>query len=119
MRFNLSGLLRPIRLAIAAVFCAVLMLSFALPAYSANPPASNPREGEANLLTIEKKSQEAVLSNPYDLNKQIKETNPGLNEVQGTADIEKMKRPGNTSEDVKSVEGIIGKTLEKVAGDNN
>ena len=117
MRFNLSGLLRPIRAAIAAVFCAVLMLSLALPAYSANPPASDPLSGEANLLGIERKSQEAVMSNPYDINKQIQETNPGLNLDQGAADIDKMKRPDNTTPGVESVEGIIGRTLEKVTGD--
>ena len=118
MRFNLSGLLRPIRVAIAVCVCAVLILSLALPAYSANPPASDLHSGEANLLEIEKKSQEAVLSNPYDINKQIEETNPGLNVDQGTADIDKMKRPGNTREGVQSVEGIIRKTLEKVTGDD-
>lgn len=119
MRFNLSALLRPIRLFIAVCFCGVLMLSFALPALSANPPASDPRSGEANLLEIERKAQEAVLASPYDIQKQVDETNPGLNVDQGSADIEQMKRPGNTRPGVKSVEGIIGKTLEKVAGNDD
>ncbi len=109
----MSALLRPIRFLIAACFSVLLLFSYTLPAYSANP--SSPTGGEANLLDIERKSQEAVLSDPYDINKQIEETNPGLNEVQGTADIDKMKRPDNTK-GVESVEEKIGKALEKVEG---
>lgn len=117
IRFNNSALLRPVRLLLTVCVCAVLLMSYASPAYSANTNTSSPTGGEANLLDIERKSQEAVLSNPYDLKKQIEETNPGLNEVQGTADIEEMKRPENTK-GVESVEEIIGKSLEKVGGND-
>ena len=113
---SISTLLRPFRFLIAFCFCALLLFSYALPAYSANTNSSDVRSGEANLLDIERKSQEAVLSDPYDMDKQVKETKSGgLNEVQGTADIDKMKRPENTK-NVESVEDIIGKTLEKVEG---
>ncbi|MFB2967522.1 low temperature-induced protein [Aerosakkonema sp. BLCC-F183] len=115
IRFNFSALLRPIRVLLAVCVCAVILMSYAMPAYSASTNTSRPTDGEANLLDIERKSQEAVLSNPYGMKKQIKETNPGLNEVQGTADIDKMKRPENTK-GVESVEEIIGKSLEKAAG---
>jgi len=115
IRFNISALLRPFRLLLTAFVCAVLLMSYATPAYSASTNTSSPTQGEANLLEIEKKSQEAVLSNPYDLKQQVEKTNPGLNAVQGTADIEKMKRPGNTK-GVESVEQIIGNSLEKVKG---
>lgn len=117
INFNLSSLLRRVRFFVAACVCALLVMSYALPAYSAT---SKPTEGEANLLEIEGKSQDAIAGkNPADfgLHKQIKETNPGLNEIQGTADADKMKRPSNTSDNTKSVEQIIGNTLEKVTGE--
>lgn len=117
IRFNISALLRPVRFLLSLCVCAVLLMSYATPAYSASTNTSSPTEGEANLLGIEKKSQEAVLSKPFDLKKQTEETNPGLNEVQGTADIDKMKRPGNTK-GVQSVEEIIGNSLEKVKSDD-
>lgn len=115
--FNLSNLLRRVRFLVAACVCAFLLMSYALPAYSAT---SQPTEGEANLLEIEGKSQDAISTkNPGDfgLHKQIKETNPGLNEIQGSADADKMKRPDNTSSSSKSVEQIIGNTLEKATGE--
>ncbi|MGA9379366.1 MAG: low temperature-induced protein [Phormidium sp.] len=117
INFNLSHLLRRVRFLVAACVCVLLVMSYTLPAYSAT---SKPTEGEANLLEIERKSQESVSGkDPEDfgLHKQVKETNPGLNEIQGTADADKMKRPDNTSSNTKSVEQIIGKTLEKVTGE--
>ncbi|MFB2936756.1 low temperature-induced protein [Aerosakkonemataceae cyanobacterium BLCC-F154] len=117
INFNLANLLRRVRFFVAACVCALLLVAYASPAYSAT---SNPREGEANLLEIEGKSQDAISTkNPSDfgLHKQVKETNPGLNEIQGTADADKMKRPENTARNTKSVEQIIGNTLEKATGE--
>ena len=117
INFNFANLLRRVRFLVAACVCAFLLVSYTLPAYSAT---SNPRDGEANLLEIEGKSQDAISSkdpSDFGLHKQIKETNPGLNEIQGTADADKMKRPDNTSNNTKSVEQIIGNTLEKATGE--
>ncbi|MBD1933701.1 MULTISPECIES: low temperature-induced protein [Cyanophyceae] len=124
IRFNLSAWVRPVRLVIAAVACAFLVFSYATPAFSAsknNPPTgisgtqSKPSDGEANLLDIELKSQEAVLSKPYSLEETQKEASKGLNEIQGDSDIENMKRPENT-QGVDSIEQKIEKALEAVTG---
>jgi hypothetical protein len=118
INFNFSNLLRRVRFLVAAGVCALLVMSYTMPAYSAT---SNPTQGEANLLEIEGKSQDSISGkNPSDfgLHKQVKETNPGLNEIQGTADADKMKHPENTSSNTKSVEQIIGNTLEKVTGED-
>ena len=115
IHFNLSGLMRPVRFLIAGFICALLLFSNALPAFSAT---SKPTEGEANLTEIERKSQEAVAGkSPYDfdINKQQEETHPGLNEIQGTADIDKMKRPENT-QGVKSIEEKVEDALEGITG---
>lgn len=116
VRFNLSALMRRLRFIVAAFVCALVFISYALPAYSAT--TSRPTEGEANLLDIERKAQEAVLANPsdFDMKKQQEETsNGGLNEIQGTADFDKMKRPDN-SQNASSVEEKIKDTLEGIAG---
>lgn len=117
--FNISGLFRRVRLLAAACLCALVLVSYALPAYSAT---SSTTSGETNLLDIEGKSQEAISGkkpSDFDIKKQQDETHPGLNEIQGTADADKMKRPENTSSGTKSVEEIIGKTLKKATGDND
>lgn len=111
LSFNLSALLRPVRLLLATCVCALLVFSQVLPAYSS--PNSNPTSGEANLLDIERKSQEAVLADPYSREKTQTEANKGLNEIQGDSDINKMKRPENTR-GAKSVEQKIETALEKI-----
>lgn len=126
IRFNLSAWVRPVRLVIAAVACAFLVFSYATPAFSATKNSSptgisgaqsKPSDGEANLLDIELKSQEAVLSKPYSLEETQKEATKGLNEIQGDSDIENMRRPDNTP-GVDSIEQKIEKALEAVTGKN-
>lgn len=112
IRLNLSALIRPLRVVVAACVCAFLLFTAAAPAYSAN--ASHPKSGEANLLDIERKSQEAVLEDPYNLKETQKEANKGLNEIQGDSDFNQMKRPENSTG--QSIEGKIEKALEKVTG---
>lgn len=113
IRFNLPSWLRPVRLLLTACVCALLVFSQVMPAYSA--PMSKTSDGEANLLDIEGKSQEAVLKSPYGLEQTQREANKGLNEIQGDSDIDKMKRPENT-QGVESVEDKIENALEKVTG---
>jgi len=107
---SLSALVRPLRFLFAACVCALLVFSYVTPAYSAT---SSPTSGEANLLDIERKSQEAVLKDPYSLKETQAEANKGLNEIQGDSDIDKMKRPENTR-GAKSVEQKIETALEKI-----
>ena len=116
IRLNLSALLRPVRFFVAACICALVFISYALPAYSAM--MSSPGSGEANLTEIERKSQEAVAGkSPYDfdMNKQQSETHPGLNEIQGTADYDKMKRPENTK-GIQTPADKLEHALEKITG---
>ena len=119
IRFNLSNL-RPVRFLVAACVCALLLLSNALPAFSdpVNPTANrtSPQQGEANLQSIEKEAQKAVLKDPYSQSETKAKANEGLNEIQGTADIDQMSRPENSGDAIsvedKSknfLEGILGK----------
>lgn len=117
LRFNLSAWVRPVRVLLAAFVCALVLFSQAMPAYS-SPKSSSPTSGEANLLKIEKEAQEAVLEDPYSLDKTQKKANEGLNEIQGSADLDKMKRPEN-SQGTQSIEQKVQKALEKVTGEND
>lgn len=110
--------LRPIRFLLAICVCALIMFSYALPAMSdpVNPTATPaaPQEGEAQLRSIEREAQEAVIDKPYSQEETQAKANQGLNEIQGTADVDKMKRPENT--DASSVEQKSKNFLEALTG---
>ncbi|HBL60394.1 MAG TPA: hypothetical protein DDZ80_18630 [Cyanobacteria bacterium UBA8803] len=64
-------------------------------------------------MDIEKDSQEAIYRPERAAPGQeetIRKTNPGLNGVQGTANADQMKRPGNSAS--TSVEEMVGNALE-------
>lgn len=105
---------RPLRFLVAIVACAVLFLAAAGPAFAMQGSQSRPSEGEAQLKGIYKESEEALRNPPLSLDKIEKKANEGhVNDVQGAADIEKMKRSDN-SQQASSVEEDIEQALEKV-----
>ncbi|BAY11670.1 hypothetical protein [Calothrix sp. NIES-2098] len=110
-----SSILRPVRFLVVAFTCALLLLSNAFPAFAIDSYRSNPEEATTQLLDIQRKTDEVERSAPPGLNKVQEESNKGLNEVQGDADIDKMKRPSN-SQSATSVEEKIENVLEKVTG---
>ena len=117
IRLNLSAL-RPMRFVVAVCISALVIFSNTFPALSApvNPKASpsNPSQGQEELLNIEKEAQKAVIEDPYSRKETQTKANEGLNEIQGTADASKMKRPENAQAD--SVEDKLKNVLEKATG---
>jgi hypothetical protein len=124
IQFNLSALWRSLRLFVAGCVCALILLSNALPAYSlpnpfapSTPQTSDPTQGEDKLLGIEEGAQKTV-NRSQDLlsgEEVIKRSNEGrINEVQGAADIDKMKRPSNSQSE--TIEGILQEKLEEATG---
>jgi hypothetical protein len=127
IRFNLSALWQSMRLFVAGCVCALMLFSNALPAYSLpNPFASdksaktetpsNPTKGEDQLLDIEEGAQKTV-NRSQDLlsGKEVTEkSNEGINEVQGAADADKMKRPSNSQGE--TIQEILEDKLEKATG---
>lgn len=107
--------LRPVRFLVVAFTCALMFLSNAVPAFAIDSYQSSPTEGTTQLLETQKKTDELAKSQPAGLKKVQEESNKGLNEVQGDADIDKMKRPGN-SQGATSVEEEVKGFLEKVTG---
>ncbi|HEY9902732.1 MAG TPA: low temperature-induced protein [Candidatus Sericytochromatia bacterium] len=128
IQFNLSALFRSMRLFVAGCVCALMLFSNALPAYSLpNPFAggdksakteapSDPTKGEDKLLGIEAGGQKTV-NRSQDLlsgEEVTRKSNEGINEVQGAADIDKMKRPSNSQGE--TIEGILQEKLEEATG---
>jgi hypothetical protein len=117
IRLILSAL-RPIRFLVSICVCTLLVFSNALPAFSdpVNPTASRsaPQQGEAQLRGIEREAQEAVIEKPYSREKTQAKANEGLNEIQGTANIENMKRPENAQAD--SVEDKSKNFIDALVG---
>ncbi|MEH2266790.1 hypothetical protein [Nostoc sp.] len=112
---SVLSILSPVRFLVVAFTCALLLLSSAFPAFAIDSYQSDPTEGTTQLLEIQSKTDKAAKEPPAGLKKVQKESNKGLNEVQGDADIDKQKRPEN-SQSATTAEENIKKVLEKVTG---
>ncbi|MFN6463429.1 MAG: hypothetical protein RMZ41_016665 [Nostoc sp. DedVER02] len=112
---SVLSILSPVRFLVVAFTCAILLLSSAFPAFAIDSYQSDPTEATTQLLDIQRKTDEAAKAPPIGLRKTQKETNEGLNEVQGAADIDQQKRPEN-SQSATTVEENIKNVLEKVTG---
>jgi hypothetical protein len=108
--FNLP-IKRLVRSSIAIVFCALLFFVNAFPAFAVT---SSPTKGEDKLLRIEKAAQKVVQDDPMSLEETQEKASKGPNEVQGDADIEKMKNPGNTT--ATSFEQQVKKAVSNITG---
>jgi hypothetical protein len=122
--FNLSALWGSLRLFVAACACALILLANVSPAYSLPNPfassntaqSSDPTKGEDKLLGIEAGAQKSV-TREQDLlsGKEVTEkSNEGINEVQGAADADQMKRPSNAQGE--TIEEILQDKLEEATG---
>ncbi|MBW4515776.1 MAG: hypothetical protein KME11_11170 [Timaviella obliquedivisa GSE-PSE-MK23-08B] len=105
---------------LAIIFtCTLLVFSNGLPVSAApgnsTQMKSNPTKGSERLDDVQKKSEEALRNPPLDMESVQDESNKGLNEVQGSADIQDMSRPSN-SQNATSIEEKAEQILEKVTG---
>lgn len=112
IQINLPAL-RPVRLVFAICVCALLFFSSAFPALARTD--SPKRGGESNLLGIEEKAGELAREGPLSAERTKNEANQGLNEIQGSADINQMSRPENTG-NPSSPESSVQQKLEKLTG---
>jgi hypothetical protein len=115
MKSFLSAL-RPLRFLVAVCVCALLVFSYVAPGYAAGYGANAPRRGEAEsaqaMKKMEDKGREILeAGEPTSLERVQSESNRGLNEVQGAAGAEDMKRPSNSQG--STVEQRIQNALEK------
>ncbi len=89
---------------ITACLCTLLFISTIVPALAANK--SRTTDGEVNLKAIQDRTETVGKADPYKIleSKPAKEKG-GLNEIQGTANKEKMI----SSDDAQNTEGPIDK----------
>lgn len=108
-------MLRPVRFLIAVFTCALLFFSSAFPAAAITGSQSNSEDATTQLLETQRLTDEVSAEPPPGLKEVQKKSNEGLNEVQGAADIDKMKRPEN-SQAATTVEENVKNLLDKVTG---
>jgi predicted PurR-regulated permease PerM len=118
MNFIRTRLAPSIRTILVAFTCAILIFSTAFPALAGGKTApTNLTKGEAPLNDIIDKSQDIIQNGIPSMEQVQKEANKGINEVQGSADSDKMNRPDNSRKAV-SIEERIKTGLEKAEGKN-
>lgn len=115
MNFNRSTFQQVARFLTIAFTCAVLLFSNAFPAV-AGGMRSKTTEGSTQLNKIIDDSEAAAKSSPPSLKDTQRKAEEGINEVQGSSDANKMKRPDN-SKQATSIEEQVGKVMDKVTGD--
>ncbi len=120
MSFNVSAITRFFKSAAIALFCTVILFSQSYPALAIGSSPTRPSEGEPRLNQILDESEDAIRpENALDADKIIDKANKGLNEVQGTADIQQMNRPTNSRQAKSAAEEVqetLSKAMDKVTG---
>ena len=104
--------LRPMAIALA---CALMVFSVAAPAMAFGNSSSNADKGLEQLDSVQDKSEEAItgaIDNANDGESVMKNSQKGLNGVQGSANQRNMKSPNNSS--AVSIEENIKEALEDV-----
>ncbi|PZV25023.1 MAG: hypothetical protein DCF12_16450 [Snowella sp.] len=104
--------LRPLRVLLSIFFAVILIFSNSVPALAAK--TSSLTKGTVQLDKIEQKTQEAIDSPTTSLKEIEKKGEGGINEIQGTADREKMIRSKDTEPPiVKQAEKALNKMDKK------
>jgi hypothetical protein len=108
------------KLLTVALACTVLFFTNLLPASAApmNNSGANSdlTKGSERLDDVQKKSEEILRNPPLSMDRVVEESNKGLNEVQGDADIQDMNRPSN-SRQATSIEEKAEQVLKTVKGE--
>ncbi|MBF2065641.1 MAG: hypothetical protein IGS39_14650 [Calothrix sp. C42_A2020_038] len=117
---NFSHFIKPVvsafRFVIVTVLCVSLLFSNTLSAQAIGAKKSAPTEATDQLNLIQKQTDEVARKAPLTLEETQAKTEKGLNEVQGDADKDKMKRPENSGS-ATTVQDQVKNILDKVAGD--
>jgi hypothetical protein len=111
--FALSRLRLAAKFLFVASACAFIFLSTAVPAFAISSYESKPTEATTQLLDTQRQTDKAAKSPPLGLKETQEKTKKGINEVQGDADIDKMKNPSNSQSATSVTEEVEG-FLEKI-----
>jgi vacuolar-type H+-ATPase subunit H len=97
------------RLVVVVFICGLMAFANVVPAIASQ---NNPNKGLEQLPNIQMKTDNAAKAGPYPSSKLKSNAKQGLNEIQGTADIDKMNRVGD--EDTLPAVRQAEKSLDKV-----
>jgi len=101
---ELLSSIRPIRLVLSSILCAVMFFAGGCSSLAAKTTPASPEEGTVQLDEIGIKSQQAI-DNPQGV---TKSNERGINEVQGSANSDKMIRSDRSkSPAVEKVEEVL------------
>jgi hypothetical protein len=117
MKVNFSSLLNSARALILVSICAVFVFTNAVPVFAIESYQSKPKEATTQLLETQRLTDEVSRSAPTGLKATQERANKGINEVQGDADTDKMKRPENSKSAV-TVKDEVKNVLDKVIGNS-
>ncbi|AFY99287.1 hypothetical protein [Calothrix sp. PCC 6303] len=115
MKVNFSSLLRSVRALVLTAICAAFIFANSVPAFAIESYQSKPNEATTQLLETQRLTDEVSRSAPPNLEETQERANKGINEVQGDADADKMKRPENSKTAV-TVKDEVKNVLDKVTG---
>ncbi len=87
---NIVSAIRPVRLLVASLMCAVLFFANIGSAQAANVPKSKPTDGVDRLQKIDDDAYKNIDDPAMSLEEVQKRSQNGLNEIQGDADKDKM-----------------------------
>jgi hypothetical protein len=101
------------RLVVVVFICGLMAFANVVPAIASQ---SNLNKGLEQLPNIQMKTDNAAKAGPYPSGKLKSNAKQGLNEIQGTADIDKMKREGDedTLPAVRQAEKSFDKVGDKI-----
>jgi hypothetical protein len=115
MKINFFTIIYSIRSLVLASICATFIFVNAVPALAIESFQSKPEEATTQLLETQRLTDEVSRSAPPDLKATQERANKGINEIQGDADADKMKRPSN-SQTAVTVKDEVKDLLGKVTG---
>lgn len=113
VRFN-SLFVKSVQFVMAAFVCTLIFFSAVFPAAATSYPSS-PTKGEDQLTEIQRRTDVSAYDPAMTMEEIQKRQEPekgGINEIQGAADIDKMKNP-QTSRDIKTPIDTIKEVLGK------
>lgn len=111
MNFNRVNLIitQSTRFLIVAFACTVIFFASALPVFAIGSAPSNPTKGEVSLDKIQEKTDISTYDPPItieEIQKRSQAEKGGINEIQGTADANKMKNSGNSQQANTAIDNI-------------
>ncbi|MGF1459543.1 MAG: hypothetical protein ACFBSG_11005 [Leptolyngbyaceae cyanobacterium] len=104
-----------VKAAVALFVCTLLFIGSATSAFAIGSTPSDSSKGVAELNDLKETSRKAVRDEPRSKDEVKGKAQRGPNEVQGDADLNKMKNPGN-SQQSKTVAEQAENALENLAG---